>query len=96
MPSGQFQMPASMMEQSKQMVCPQCGGLYFTEVLSFREVSRIITQTDKDVLIPMKYFKCDTCELVVEQLMKESEYKEALNKIQEDEDNKSGNKTKKT
>jgi len=45
----------------KPMICPECTGMYFKQVMSINKVSRFITGQDKDTVIPIPSFRCDDC-----------------------------------
>ena len=55
--------PADM----KPIVCANCGGLYFRQVLALNKVSRLLTGEDADSVIPVPTFRCDDCGYVPEE-----------------------------
>ena len=51
----------------KPLVCSECGGMYFRQVMAINKVSRFITGADKDSMIPVPVFRCDDCGYVPEE-----------------------------
>lgn len=48
-------------DQSLPVVCEECGGVYFQEVLYIRKVSGILTGSSKPSYIPIPVFQCTEC-----------------------------------
>jgi len=55
--------PADM----KPMVCANCGGLYFRQVLALNKVSKLLTGEAQDSVIPVPTFRCDDCGYIPEE-----------------------------
>ena len=55
--------PADM----KPIVCANCGGLYFRQVLALNKVSRLLTGEAADSVIPVPTFRCDDCGYIPEE-----------------------------
>ena len=51
----------------KPIVCANCGGLYFRQVLALNKVSRLLTGEAKDSVIPVPTFRCDDCGYIPEE-----------------------------
>jgi len=51
----------------KPMVCEECMGMYFRQVLCINKVSRFLTGKDKDTVYPVPVFRCDDCGTVPEE-----------------------------
>ena len=51
----------------KPLICSECGGMYFRQVMAINKVSRFITGADKDSMIPVPVFRCDDCGHVPEE-----------------------------
>jgi len=51
----------------KPMVCEECNGMYFRQVMSINKVSRFLTGQDKDTIVPVPVFRCDDCGAVPEE-----------------------------
>jgi uncharacterized Zn finger protein len=49
------------MDQTTPIVCEKCGGEVFQEGLMLRKVSKIITATAQDSLLPIGTFFCVAC-----------------------------------
>ena len=45
----------------KPMICTECGGMYFKQVMCINKVSRFLTGQDKDTVYPVPVFRCDDC-----------------------------------
>ena len=41
----------------KPMICTECGGMYFRQVMSINKVSRFVTGADKDTVVPIQIFR---------------------------------------
>ena len=55
----------------KPMICSECGGMYFRQVMSINKVSRFLTGQDKDTVYPVPVFRCDDCGYVPEEFQPE-------------------------
>jgi len=55
----------------KPMVCTECGGIYFRQVMRINKVSRFLTGKDKDTVYPVPVFRCDDCGHVPEEFQPE-------------------------
>lgn len=55
--------------QTRPVVCDECGGIYFQEVLHIRKVSGLITGTGKTSYIPIPVFQCTNCNHVNEEFL---------------------------
>ena len=55
----------------KPMVCTECGGMYFRQVMCINKVSRFLTGQDKDTVYPVPVFRCDDCGHVPEEFQPE-------------------------
>ena len=58
-------------DDMKPMICAECGGMYFRQVMSINKVSRFITGADKDTVYPVPVFRCDDCGHVPEEFQPE-------------------------
>jgi len=41
--------------------CENCDSIYFREVIYIKKVSKILTGTGEDTIIPFPIYKCDNC-----------------------------------
>jgi hypothetical protein len=55
--------------QTRPVVCDECGGIYFQEVLHIRKVSGLVTGTGKTSYIPIPVFQCTNCNHVNEEFL---------------------------
>ena len=58
-------------DDMKPMICKECGGMYFRQVMCINKVSRFLTGQDKDTVIPVPVFRCDDCGAVPEEFQPE-------------------------
>jgi len=49
------------LSQTTAMVCDECQGEAFREVLLLRKASRFVTGTPQDAIIPIPVFACAEC-----------------------------------
>lgn len=43
------------------VVCESCGGTHFKEIVLIKKVSRLLTGSAEDTLVPFPTYKCDNC-----------------------------------
>lgn len=65
--------PKIDLSKSKPILCSGCGHDTFVDGARFRRISKLITNTPQDVIVPMEVFLCANCgepcdELLPEQL----------------------------
>lgn len=53
--------PQQIIKNSKQLTCENCGGIFFKQSLVLRKVSKVLTGTPQDQIIPFPLFRCDDC-----------------------------------
>jgi uncharacterized Zn finger protein len=41
--------------------CDDCGGTLFKEVFLLKRVSKLLTGSSEDSMVPFPIYKCDTC-----------------------------------
>lgn len=63
--------PKLDLKTSKPMVCTECGFDVFVPGIKFRTISRLVTSTPQDVMIPIDVYLCGECGKVNEQLLPE-------------------------
>ena len=51
----------------KPIVCSNCGGIYFRQVVALNKVSRLLTGETADSVIPVPTFRCDDCGYIPEE-----------------------------
>jgi uncharacterized Zn finger protein len=53
--------PRIDLKEQPTVVCEKCGGQYFKEVTLIKKVSRELTGTDEDTIVPFPTYRCDDC-----------------------------------
>lgn len=48
-------------DQLEDIGCPECGGLFFRQVVQIKKLSKLYTGAAKDQIAPMPVFRCDDC-----------------------------------
>ena len=43
------------------IICKECDGMYFRQVMAINKVSKLLTGSDKDTMVPIPVFRCDDC-----------------------------------
>jgi uncharacterized Zn finger protein len=57
------------LEDTAEITCNECGSATFHEAVMLRSVSRFITGTAQDGMMPIPVFACDKCGHVNEQFL---------------------------
>ena len=68
---GNPKQPQIDLSKATEMECKECGGTVFIPGNKFLKVSKIITGTPKDAIIPVELFLCGDCGEIVEELLPE-------------------------
>jgi uncharacterized Zn finger protein len=58
---------ANSAKNSQPIQCENCGSIYMRQVLVLNKVSKLLTGSDKDSIIPIPVFRCDDCGYVNEE-----------------------------
>jgi len=66
---GGPQQPKIDLSKAKEMCCTHCGGTIFIPGQKFLTISKIITGTPQDAIIPVEVWLCGDCGEVNEQLL---------------------------
>jgi len=53
-----------MVKNAQDLKCDNCGGVLFSEKLTFKKISAILSPTGKEELVPMPVVVCEECGLV--------------------------------
>lgn len=53
--------PQVKLSQTEPIICEECGNQVFIPGTLLRKVSRFISMTDQDGLIPIQVFACSKC-----------------------------------
>ena len=72
------QQPKIDLSKATEMKCQYCGGTVFIPGTKFLKISKIVTGTPQDAIIPVELYLCGDCgeinqELLPKELQKESE-----------------------
>ena len=65
-PKPQVQIKASDLED---IICENCGGKVFKEVMMVKRLSALISPTGKEQIIPVPVLRCDDCGHINEQFL---------------------------
>lgn len=57
------------LNQTHPVVCDECGGVYFQEVIHIRKVSGLLTGTGQTSYLPIPVFQCTNCKHVNEEFL---------------------------
>jgi len=57
----QLQITPAMIKNAKEVRCDECGSLTFTEKLTFKTISALLSPSGKEEIIPMPIVACDQC-----------------------------------
>lgn len=63
--------PKIDLSKSKPIVCNSCGDSVFVTAGKFRKISKLLTGTPQDVVVPIDVMLCANCGEVCEELMPE-------------------------
>lgn len=58
--------PKVNLREQPTIKCDNCGSIYFREVIYIKKVSKIITGTSEDTIVPFPIYRCDDCNHVNE------------------------------
>jgi uncharacterized Zn finger protein len=53
--------PKIDLRQQPTVACESCGHTYFREVVILKKVSKLLTGSSEDTLVPFPTYKCDSC-----------------------------------
>lgn len=53
--------PKIDLRETETVLCEKCGGQYFQEVFMLKKVSRILTGSSEDTLVPFPINRCVDC-----------------------------------
>lgn len=49
------------LKDAETVKCEACGHTYFVEVFAFKKVSKFVTGSSQDAMVPFPIYKCDSC-----------------------------------
>lgn len=77
--------PQQLIQNSKSFNCENCGGMFFKQVMVLRTLSRLVTGSPQDQLVPFPVFRCDDCGTPIQDMIpREIEKSEGNNKDEND------------
>jgi len=53
--------PQISLKDQPTVTCEKCGGTHFKEITLIKKVSRLLTGSPNDTLVPFPTYKCDDC-----------------------------------
>jgi len=56
--------PKIDLKQQPTISCESCGNIYFKEVVLIKKVSKILTGSSEDTLVPFPTYMCEKCDHV--------------------------------
>lgn len=56
-----IQKPKVNLRDSETISCEKCGSMYFREVIYIKKVSKLLTGSPEDTIVPFPIYKCDSC-----------------------------------
>lgn len=62
----QLRITPEMIKNATGVSCEECGNITFTEKLTFKKISSLLSPTGRDELVPMPIIMCDKCGKVSE------------------------------
>jgi hypothetical protein len=74
-----MQAPNVDLSQAKDMLCGKCGGDTFAPGFRFKKISRLLTGTPQDAVIPIELYLCVECGEVLEELLPKEARKQKEN-----------------
>ena len=66
---GGPQQPKIDLSKAKEMKCTNCGGTVFIQGTKFLKISKIVTGTPNDAIIPVELYLCGDCGEICEELL---------------------------
>jgi uncharacterized Zn finger protein len=53
--------PKVNLRDSETIKCEKCESIYFREVIFIKKVSKLLTGSSEDTIVPFPIYKCDEC-----------------------------------
>jgi uncharacterized Zn finger protein len=54
-------LPRIDLKEQATLVCEECGSKYFKEVVMIKKVSKLLTGSMEDTVVPFPTYRCDDC-----------------------------------
>ena len=61
--------PKIDLRQQPTIVCEECGSKFFKEVSMLKKVSKLLTGTPEDTIVPFPTYMCNSCGFVNEEFL---------------------------
>jgi uncharacterized Zn finger protein len=71
------------LEDTTEITCDECGSATFHEAVMLRSVSRFITGTAQDGMMPIPVFACDKCGHVNEQFLPKTQTSPDISSVED-------------
>ena len=68
MQNNQQQIPVNLKE-AEDILCSECGNIYFVPVVLMKKVSALLSPTGKEIMVPVQTFQCASCGHVNEEFV---------------------------
>jgi len=66
---NQPQQPKIDLSKAKEISCQECGGTVFIPGTKFLKISKIVTGTPNDAIVPVELYLCGDCGEICEELL---------------------------
>ena len=61
--------PKIDLRQQPTIICEECGSKFFKEVSMLKKVSKLLTGTPEDTIVPFPTYMCNSCGFVNEEFL---------------------------
>lgn len=62
-----------IMENSEEIRCQNCGGMFFRSTQLLRKISPLLTNNGQPAVMPIPVWRCDDCETPLDQMKPEDD-----------------------
>ena len=66
---GEQQIQPLDLTKTEAIACKKCGGEVFVQGFGFRKISKLVTNKQKDEVLPVELFLCGDCGEVLNELL---------------------------
>lgn len=64
-----FNLNPEHLRDAKNIECNNCEGIFFQEVHMFKKISKLLTGSPKDTVVPIPAYRCSDCGSVAEEFL---------------------------
>jgi len=57
----EIEKPKINLQDQPTIKCENCDSIYFREVIYIKKVSKILTGSNEDTIVPFPIYRCDSC-----------------------------------